>query len=188
MLAPQVWNDNAQWKGWLLAAEQAGPPAFPVLLALPPSVLARALGAMRQGATLRPKVFPAADDMKCPSSYFCCMCNLSLRNMVSPFCDRLWNPPNGPCTSRCEGHHTPLLSPDPVYCLLEDGTVIAFNPPLSLYRTFARSWEEPQQQTNTTRSLDAVCCVQLAAFAAAPDCRVAVSLDTLRVLQGEVDD
>jgi hypothetical protein len=29
--------------------------------------------------------------------------------------------------------------------------------------------------------------MQLAAFAAAPDCRVGVSLDTLRVLQGEAD-
>ena len=52
----QVWNNSAQWKGWLLAAEQAGPPAYPALLSLPPSVLAKALTAMRQGAALRPKV------------------------------------------------------------------------------------------------------------------------------------
>jgi Symplekin tight junction protein C terminal len=52
----QVWNNGAQWKGWLLAAEQAGPPAYPALLSLPPSVLTRALAAMRQGAALRPKV------------------------------------------------------------------------------------------------------------------------------------
>lgn len=59
-LTAQIWRDAAQWKGWLLAAEQAGPPAFPALLSLPPSVLASALASMRQGAALRPKVDDSA--------------------------------------------------------------------------------------------------------------------------------
>lgn len=65
--AQQVWRDAAQWKGWLLAAEQAGPPAYPALLSLPPSVLARALAMLRQGAALRPKVHS-------PQSHRSCSC------------------------------------------------------------------------------------------------------------------
>ena len=52
----QVWRDAAQWRGWQLAAEAAGPAAYGHLLSLPPSVLAGALGAMRTGSALRPKV------------------------------------------------------------------------------------------------------------------------------------
>lgn len=52
----QVWRDGAQWRGWQLAAEAAGPAAYGHLVSLPPSVLAGALGAMRTGGALRPKV------------------------------------------------------------------------------------------------------------------------------------
>jgi hypothetical protein len=71
-----VWNNSAQWKGWLLAAEQAGPPAYPALLSLPPSVLAKALTAMRQGAALRPKVVCAgclAARLRCVSMLGLCV-------------------------------------------------------------------------------------------------------------------
>jgi hypothetical protein len=78
-----VWNSSAQWKGWLLAAEQAGPPAYPALLSLPPSVLAKALTAMRQGAALRPKVVFARCliRLRCVLMLVCCShcCALNLR-------------------------------------------------------------------------------------------------------------
>ena len=59
---------SAAWKGWLLAAKSAAPDSFPVLLSLPPRVLASALdpAAGSAAASLRAPLTDYARSRSCP--------------------------------------------------------------------------------------------------------------------------
>eukprot|EP00887_Chlorella_sp_A99_P000002 scaffold16.g2.t1 len=43
LASKRVWEDGAQWKGWVMCAQQTAPDSFPALLQLPASVLGQAL-------------------------------------------------------------------------------------------------------------------------------------------------
>jgi hypothetical protein len=110
--------------------------------------------------------------------------------LYSPLC--LESPMRGPWDSARKETarlHVPARGCCKHVCALSRGAIAARVMPMPQHEEkLQRALRHILSQSMNVPALKKSCCsMQLAAFAAAPDCGVGVSLDTLRVLQGEAD-